>query len=446
MTPHPDLDWAASGAMAITGTPAGPPLLAPAAITASIREAVGASARIAKANRVLDSAALEALDAPALLGERAAAFGQHERRGQTSVGGSCRILRCRDGWIAVSLAREEDFELVPAWLGGTLPTDTGSRHAFIAARLSGLVGEEIVARGRELGLACAAVPSPTQEKRGFPSARGEKALGLGPARAGPSPARPLVVDLSALWAGPLCSHLLQLAGARVIKVESTRRPDGARGGPAVFYDLVNANKRSVALDFAANDGIRALRELLARADIVIEGSRPRALRQLGIVAEEVIAAGPGKVWVSITGYGREEPVGNWVAFGDDAAAAAGLVATAECAQAAESSRPVFCGDAIADPLTGAHAARAALEAWQSGQSTLVDVALYEVAACVAARPVEPPRGKVVETGWEGGKHWAVTVIGERAGVAPPRARPASGRAAALGADTLATLTELGISC
>ena len=46
-------------------------------------------------------------------------------------------------------------------------------------------------------------------------------------------APPRIVDLSALWAGPLCAHLLQLAGASVVKLESTRRPDGARFGAPI---------------------------------------------------------------------------------------------------------------------------------------------------------------------------------------------------------------------
>src|SRR5207249_665918 len=101
--------------------------------------------------------------------------------------------------------------------------------------------------------------------------------------------RPLVVDLSSLWAGPLCGHLLQALGARVIKVESSQRPDGARFGPKNFFDLLNANKDCVALNLSIAEGREQLRQLLLRADIVIEASRPRALRQMNIVAEDIIA-------------------------------------------------------------------------------------------------------------------------------------------------------------
>src|SRR5438445_440620 len=56
-----------------------------------------------------------------------------------------------------------------------------------------------------------------------------------------------VVDLSAMWAGPLCASVLGMAGADVIKVEDPRRPDGARFGPPEFFDLLHAGHRSVVL-------------------------------------------------------------------------------------------------------------------------------------------------------------------------------------------------------
>jgi len=67
-----------------------------------------------------------------------------------------------------------------------------------------------------------------------------------------------------------------------VKVESARRPDGARSGPAPFFDLLNAGKESVVVDLEAPGGVDALVGWLERADVVVESSRPRALAQLGI--------------------------------------------------------------------------------------------------------------------------------------------------------------------
>jgi hypothetical protein len=184
---------------------------------------------------------------------------------------------------------------------------------------------------------------------------------------------PCVVDLSSLWAGPLCSHLLQRLGARVIKLESRQRPDGARQGTPEFFDLLHAGKESVVLDFDSAAGRQGLRALLAQADIVIEASRPRALRQLGIDAEQLLAEQPGLTWLSLTGHGRQPPQDEWIAYGDDAGVAAGLSGV----MLALTGQPLFCGDAIADPLSGWHAALAALAGWQGGGG-LYALSLVEV--------------------------------------------------------------------
>ena len=105
------------------------------------------------------------------------------------------------------------------------------------------------------------------EAAGSPALRAEQVVPAGPGSdVAPDPDAPpgLVVDLSSLWAGPLCAQLLGQAGARVVKVESTTRPDGARQGPAGFYDLLHAGQRSVALDLTSPPGGRRWRTWSAR--------------------------------------------------------------------------------------------------------------------------------------------------------------------------------------
>jgi crotonobetainyl-CoA:carnitine CoA-transferase CaiB-like acyl-CoA transferase len=139
------------------------------------------------------------------------------------------------------------------------------------------------------------------------------------------------------------------------------------------------------------------------------------LRQLGVVPEEVVAATPGKVWVSITGYGRDDNAAERVAFGDDAAVAGGLVAWDA------SGAPVFCGDALADPLTGLCAAAGVAGALARGGGVLLDVAMADVSACFAAPSGSFPAADVARAG--GG--WEVRIDGARQPVLPPRA-PAVG--------------------
>jgi crotonobetainyl-CoA:carnitine CoA-transferase CaiB-like acyl-CoA transferase len=188
-----------------------------------------------------------------------------------------------------------------------------------------------------------------------------------------------VVDLSALWAGPLCGQLLRASGARVIKLESSSRPDATRSASARFFERLNAGKKFMTLDFSIAAGRDTLRALLERADIVITSARPRALHQLGIAPERMLAAQPEKIWVAITAFGWEGAAGQRIGFGDDAAAAAGLIALSRDGQ------PWFIGDAIADPLAGLAASSAALNAWQQQRGGLLDISLAQSAARVVSR-------------------------------------------------------------
>jgi hypothetical protein len=295
------------------------------------------------------------LDAVEVLTERARIW-SYGRNGRISCGGATRLMPTADGWVAVSLTRPDDEELVPAWIG------CEPAWPAIEAQVATRPAAELVARGRLLGLPLAALG----ERRAGPLCSAERV-----ADAVPLVRPPVVVDLSSLWAGPLCTRILHGHGARVIKVESRTRPDGARKGPAAFFELMHTGKEFVSIDFTRD----ALLDLLVSADVVVEGSRPRALDQLGIDARELLTSGP-RVWLSITGHGRKEPYRNWVGFGDDAAVAGGLVAWWRDA-------PCFLGDAIADPLTGIAGAGAVLDALRDGGRWLIDCNLAGVAAYVA---------------------------------------------------------------
>jgi crotonobetainyl-CoA:carnitine CoA-transferase CaiB-like acyl-CoA transferase len=180
--------------------------------------------------------------------------------------------------------------------------------------------------------------------------------------------------MSSMWAGPLCAQVLGWSGAVVVKVESRVRPDGTRAGARSFFDWMNGGKLSYAADF---DDPAVLRNLLAVADVVITSSRPTALVRRGIGPD--MPARGGRVWLRITGHGADGDRANLVAFGDDAAVAGGLVGRS-------GGGPVFCGDAVADPLTGLQAALTVVEALARGGGELIDVAMAAVAASYAALP------------------------------------------------------------
>lgn len=399
------LDWAESGVVALTGHSDGPPLVPPGHAATTAR---GLTTRIGELTR-----GRVALDGAQLLAERAAVTG-HARRGRVAPGGSCRLLPTADGWAAVSYPRPDDLLL----LGALAETDL---HAdpwpAIAAWLRGHRGEQLAGRAELLG-----VPGTPVLLRGQPT---------GFARHSPrSVTGLLVVDFSALWAGPLCAHILGLAGARVVKVETPTRPDGARRGNHEFYHLLHAGHRSVVLDPTTRAGRAAMSALVASADIVIEGSRPRALEGFGLDASTAVAN--GTTWISITAAGRSS---HRVGFGDDVAAGAGLVALDA------GGAPVFCGDAIADPLTGLTAAALALTAPSNGSGVLWDVAMAHVVAATIDPAAEPRPAQAARRDARG---WVVDTPDGPVAVAAPRRRRPAGTAPDTGAGTAQVLAELGI--
>ena len=407
--------------MALTGNSDGPPRMCPVALASYAQGVVMALSSLAEVPLSTT------LDGARLLGERAAIAG-YRRNGSISAAGTCQFVEASDGWIAINLARSDDWAMLSALCGEQINPD----WSHLASAIRDRNADDLVELGRELGLPIARLGGPASSESWFEIVR-QPARAV--ARRRP---HPIVIDLSSLWAGPLCGSLLKLMGARVIKVESIQRPDGARCGPTKFFDLLNSGKESVALDFSTAAGREDLIRLIANADIVIEASRPRALRQLGISAERFTEQNPGLVWLSITGYGRQGEESQWVAFGDDAGVAAGLSAIVS----QNRRRPIFCGDAIGDPLTGLHAALLAWSRWRKGHGGVMSVALRDVVAhCIsydARRWGAPTRTRQ--------RVWELLLEKLRVPAAPPIARRRKGRARPLGADTSDVLRGLENRC
>lgn len=309
---------------------------------------------------------IAALSGGTVLGERAVLNG-FTIPGRQSAGGGCRLYETRDGWIALNLSRPDDRDLLPALFGDA--SLEPREDASIASAFAVFPSTYLLAQGRELGLAIAS----TEEK---PISPPIALLAKGQMVSRCSKDRPLVVDLSALWAGPLAGHLLWLAGADVVKVESRSRPDAMRKGDPALFALLNQGKASGLVDLGSEEGRALLTRLLRRADIVIEAARPRALLQLGIDAEEIIDGRPGLVWLTITGHGVSGAAAEWVGFGDDCGVAGGL--SSALGQAAGAAG--FVGDAIADPLTGIIAAREAWRHWRAGKSCRIGLSMSSIVA------------------------------------------------------------------
>ncbi|MEO9650810.1 MAG: CaiB/BaiF CoA-transferase family protein [Roseobacter sp.] len=131
-----------------------------------------------------------------------------------------------------------------------------------------------------------------------------------------------VLDLSRILAGPTATQLLGDFGATVIKIENPKTAgDDTRGwGPnyildtdgdatdlSAYFIAANRNKKSVALDISKPESQQILRQLAARADVVIENYKPDGLKKYGMDHETLCAAHPGLVYCSISGFGQTGP-------------------------------------------------------------------------------------------------------------------------------------------
>lgn len=294
--------------------------------------------------------------------------------GKVSANGSCRLVQAKDGWVAINLPRECDREMIPALL--EVHMDQVCWHEF-GNMFRTRMKCDIVESATLLGMAASFVGE-TKTISPFPFAHTTDSA-LRPRR---RRSQLRVVDLSSLWAGPLCGAIFTSMGADVLKVECVRRSVSSMRGPSPHYRRLNGNKALLQLDFESADHRRELRDLILKADIVITSARPRAFEQLGIASTDIMARNPGLIWIAITGHGWNAPQSLRIGFGDDAAVSGGLV------QYFTDGSPMFLGDAIADPLTGLSAAISGLEAVISGTGAFIDASLASVAAGAAATLAE----------------------------------------------------------
>lgn len=196
----------------------------------------------------------------------------------------------------------------------------------------------------------------------------------------------LVVDFSQFLSGPLCALKLADLGARVIKIERPGQGDLCRtlylsdteiGGTNSLFHAINRNKESFTADLRNPEDRAMLRDLVARADVVMQNFRPGVIERQGFGYDDVRALNPGVVYGSISGYGEAGP---WVDLpGQDllAQARSGLLWLTGSA----GDPPMPMGLAAADMLAGNALAQGILAALvrkaRTGQGGLVQTSLLE---------------------------------------------------------------------
>ncbi|HWM83282.1 MAG TPA: CaiB/BaiF CoA-transferase family protein [Pseudolabrys sp.] len=124
-----------------------------------------------------------------------------------------------------------------------------------------------------------------------------------------------VIDFSRLLPGPWCTQTLGDLGADVIKIEQPEIGDYSRFNPpvyrsvGVYFNSINRNKRSIALDLDKAEDRAVADDLTAGADVIVESFRPGVTKKLGIDYESVARRNPSVIYCSITGFGNSSALG-----------------------------------------------------------------------------------------------------------------------------------------
>jgi crotonobetainyl-CoA:carnitine CoA-transferase CaiB-like acyl-CoA transferase len=211
----------------------------------------------------------------------------------------------------------------------------------------------------------------------------------------------VVLDLSRVLAGPWCTQNLADLGATVIKVEKPGAGDDTRSwGPpflkdpetgtqadAAYYLAANRGKRSITVDMATPEGQQILRDLAAKADVVVENYKLGGLKKYGLDYDSLSKINPRLIYCSITGFGQTGPYAARAGYDFLIQGMGGLMSvTGEKDEFG--GTPQKAGVALADVMTGLYSTIAILGALhhrdRSGQGQYIDVALLDVQVATLA--------------------------------------------------------------
>lgn len=206
-----------------------------------------------------------------------------------------------------------------------------------------------------------------------------------------------VVDATHVMAGPFCTYLLRLLGARVIKVEKPGEGDVMRnyGGDPQYSQMAppfmafNAGKESITIDLKHPSGIEIVRRIAAKADVFVENFRPGVMDRLGLGYTALSRHNERLIYCSLTGFGQSGPLRDHPAYDHIVQGVSGVMSlTGE-----PGSGPTKVGFPVVDTFTGYSAAFSVVAALQqrerTGKGQQVDVAMLDCALVLMASMVAP---------------------------------------------------------
>ena len=190
-----------------------------------------------------------------------------------------------------------------------------------------------------------------------------------------------VLDLGQIYNGPYATFLMAMAGARVIKVESlsgeTLRGRGKSSSAAYPFAMLNQQKESISLNLKSDKGVDLFKQLVKKADVVLENYGPNTMEKLGLGASTLLKINPALIYASGSGYGRSGEHKDFLAMDITVQAMAGVMNTT----GVDELPPMKAGPAISDFFGGVHlygaVVTALLQRAQTGVGAILDVAMQD---------------------------------------------------------------------
>ncbi|WP_101523554.1 CaiB/BaiF CoA transferase family protein [Nocardioides houyundeii] len=192
-----------------------------------------------------------------------------------------------------------------------------------------------------------------------------------------------VVELGSMYAAPTAGRMLRDFGADVIKIEDPVHGDFARQwqpaheGLAIGFSRLNSGKRSVGLDMRQQEGRTVARQLISKADVVIENFRPGRMEAWGLGYAELATDNPKIVMTRVSGFGQTGPYSERPGFGTVAETASGYAFLNGWPDTPPTAPPFGFADSIAGISAAFGTSMALFRREMTGQGSEVDVALYE---------------------------------------------------------------------
>ncbi|OIO32243.1 MAG: hypothetical protein AUJ18_05050 [Candidatus Hydrogenedentes bacterium CG1_02_42_14] len=193
-----------------------------------------------------------------------------------------------------------------------------------------------------------------------------------------------VLDLSRVLAGPYGTQILADHGAEVWKVEIPGKGDDTRAfgppfqnGESAYFMSVNRNKRSITINMKSNDGIEIIKNLLLKADVLIENFRPGTLDKFGLDADSALKMNPRLIYCSVSGFGQTGPWSRKPGYDLAIQGMGGIMSlTGE-----PDGPPTKVGTSIADIISGIYAAQGILLALvarnKTGRGQKIDISMLD---------------------------------------------------------------------